>query len=206
MAFGNTPTIATHEPFRSFNEQRGIQFTPITGDPQAMMSTPAVQELLASGRDPLKMLRGFADLLDDVWPEYIATATAATADQDAILFAPLGFSVWHIAEARGVPTGMLALSPFGATREHLPPSVMAGRSLGSWLNRAGHALQHHMAWRLVASRINGWRSKDLGPPPLGWRGLLHELRHRGEPIIHGYSPAIVPRPGDWPDWYEVTGY
>ncbi len=198
--------MATHEPFRSFVEERGLRFVPIAGDPQEMIRTPRVQTLLASGRNPVAMLRGFADLLDDVWPEYVATTTAACQGQEAILYTALGFSVWHIGEAAGVPTGMLALAPFGPTRAHLPASVFAGRSFGRWLNRLGHAGQQRMAWQLVAGRIDRWRTEELGLPPLGRRGLLYELRRRAEPIIHGYSPAVAPRPADWPDWYQDTGW
>lgn len=26
------------------------------------------------------------------------------------------------------------------------------------------------------------------------------------PVFYGFSPAVVPRPADWPDGYQVTGY
>lgn len=67
-------------------------------------------------------------------------------------------------------------------------------------------MQQWLAWRLVAHHVDRWRTDDLGLESLGWRGLIRELERRREPIIHAYSPAIVPPPSDWPAWYPVTGW
>lgn len=205
-AAGHEPTVATHEPFRQFVEGRGLRFAPITGDPQALMTSPKVQTLLASGRNPLKMLRGFASVLDDIWPDYVATTTAACAGQDALVYTPLAFSAWHLGQAMSVPTGMLALQPFGTTRNHLPPAVLAGRSMGAWLNRLGHLAQQQVAWMLARRHIEPWRMSSLALPPLGRLGQVGVIERSGEPIIHAYSASVFPPASDWPDRYLVTGW
>lgn len=205
-AAGHEVTVATHDPFREFVEDRGLRFAPIAGDPQALMTSPKVQTLLASGRNPLKMLRGFASVLDDIWPEYVATTTAAGAGQDALVYTPLAFSAWHLGQAMNVPTGMLALQPFGTTRDHLPPAMLAGRSMGAWLNRLGHVAQQQVAWMLARRHIEPWRTKSLALPPLGRLGQVGVIERSGEPIIHAYSPSVFPPASDWPDRYPVTGW
>ena len=203
---GHEPTVATHEAFRSVVEERGLAFAPITGDPRGMIRSPQVQSLLAAGRNPVRMLRGFANLLHEAWDDYAETTVAACVDQEAIVYTALGFAGWHIGEALDIPTGMLALQPFGSTAEHLPVSVLAGRSLGAWPNRAGHALQQAVGWRLVGRLVDRWRAEALAVPRLGWRGSGPELKRRREPIIHAYSPTVVPPPSDWPAWYPTTGW
>src|SRR5690606_8094044 len=45
---------------------------------------------------------------------------------------------------------------------------------------------------------------DLDDWPLG--GPWSVLERRGSPVVYGFSPAVVPRPHDWPDTHEITGY
>jgi UDP:flavonoid glycosyltransferase YjiC (YdhE family) len=49
--------------------------------------------------------------------------------------------------------------------------------------------------------------RRLGLPPDAAETVWEQwLGYRGWPICLGYSTAVVPRPADWPDSAEVTGY
>lgn len=99
----------------------------------------------------------------------------------------------------------LQLQPMTPTRE-FPPSLVAARSLGRLGNRAaGRAAAATMALGLAgpAREIR----RELGLPPRSAReALLGQPDARRWPVFHGFSPAVVPRPADWPDSYQVTGY
>ena len=32
------------------------------------------------------------------------------------------------------------------------------------------------------------------------------MMERQTPVLHGFSPLVVPKPWDWPDWNHLTGY
>jgi UDP:flavonoid glycosyltransferase YjiC (YdhE family) len=48
--------------------------------------------------------------------------------------------------------------------------------------------------------------KTLGLPATTVRALREQRAMRRWPLLHGFSPVVVPRPADWPDAVEVAGY
>jgi len=113
------------------------------------------------------------------------------------------FGGYRIAEYLGLPSIGLALQPAHPTSQFPPPGLMT-RSLGGWGNRA-------LASALM---IAGAGALDRSSKPLwaqeGMPGSIRELYRRQEatrwPFFYGFSPAVVPRPPDWREGIEVTGY
>jgi sterol 3beta-glucosyltransferase len=55
--------------------------------------------------------------------------------------------------------------------------------------------------------INEFRREELGLPPRGRFASEERLPDgRSIPILHAYSPAVVPIPPDWPPHVTATGY
>ena len=48
--------------------------------------------------------------------------------------------------------------------------------------------------------------RELGLPKTSARTLRRHRTRTGWPILHGYSPNVVPRPADWRPGLHVTGY
>jgi len=83
--------------------------------------------------------------------------------------------------------------------------LVGARSLGRLGNRAaGTAAAAALALGLAgpARQIR----RELGLPPRSAREAVLGQPDTGRPVFHGFSPAVVPRPPDWPDSYQVTGY
>jgi UDP:flavonoid glycosyltransferase YjiC (YdhE family) len=111
---------------------------------------------------------------------------------------------YHIAEGLGLPSMGLALQPVYPTGE-FPPSIVAARSLGRWGNRAAGKALVVMGLPALAGPVQELRA-DLGLPQLGTRAMFRRVDAEHWPVFHGFSPAVVPRPADWRDGLEVTGY
>jgi UDP:flavonoid glycosyltransferase YjiC (YdhE family) len=107
-----------------------------------------------------------------------------------------------VAEGFGIPNMGLYLAPGVPTSEFPPPgwatteqgsaagNLAAGREL---LARSGFLYADVL--RRVRARLDLPAPTVEAPgPPENW------------PICHGYSPAVVPRPADWPATVQVTGY
>jgi len=198
-AAGHEVTLAAHEPFRSSVGAAGLGFEPLAGD---------LRETLANalgGRGPRALARqfrlarplvaglgdGIVDAVRSGRPEVLLLST---------MVAPLGYQV---AEAFGVRRAGVFLQPVHPTRE-FGPVLMGGRSLGPVGNRlAGRAAIRGIE-PLYAGPIRRLRER-LGLP----RKALATLRREQEPAaptFHGFSPAVLPRPADWPAPLRVTGF
>jgi UDP:flavonoid glycosyltransferase YjiC (YdhE family) len=78
--------------------------------------------------------------------------------------------------------------------------------LGPAWNRLSHEVAGQLFWAADRPYINRWRVQELGLPPLPWLRGYRWTRRARIPLLFGYSPAVLPRPGDWPPWFHVTGY
>ncbi|MFF5288236.1 glycosyltransferase [Paractinoplanes globisporus] len=196
---GHAVTLATHEPFRAAVERAGLEFAPLPGDLRATLAHAL------GGMGPRALGRQFrlARPLIASLGQGIAAAAAAVRP-DAMLLstmvAPLGYQV---AEAYGIRRAGVFLQPVQPTRE-FGSVLLGGRSLGPVGNRVAGRVASRGIQPLYAGPIRELR-RELGLPAVP----LAELRQRQElrePTFHGFSPAIVPRPEDWPPQLEVTGY
>jgi UDP:flavonoid glycosyltransferase YjiC (YdhE family) len=131
-------------------------------------------------------------------------AAAHAVRPDAMLLstlvAPLGYQV---AEALSVPCAGVFPQPIQATRD-FGPVLVGGRSFGALGNLALGHLMAAAARPLYARAIHDLRH-SLRLPPSSLRTLQRAQLSR-HPTFHGFSPAVVPRPADWPASMSVTGY
>jgi UDP:flavonoid glycosyltransferase YjiC (YdhE family) len=141
----------------------------------------------------------FAAFLDELG-DGVTAAVAAGTDIVLTAFGPAPLSR-VVAEGFGVPSLGVYLAPGVPTRAFPPPggpateqpspadNLAAGRELLARTN----SLYDDVLRRLRARLDLPGTARTPGPPD-DW------------PICHGYSPAVVPRPPDWPAAVHVTGY
>jgi UDP:flavonoid glycosyltransferase YjiC (YdhE family) len=79
------------------------------------------------------------------------------------------------------------------------------RNLGGPLNRLTHVVFDTVLWLPVRRVVNKWRKEQLRLPPLG-TNYPRQYRQQQAPILYGFSPHVVPKPADWGDHVQVTGY
>ncbi|MFI6152724.1 glycosyltransferase [Kitasatospora sp. NPDC051170] len=197
---GHQVAVATHATFAESVRSAGLEFRPLPVDPRAELASDEGRRLLKAGTGPgvivqlLRMGRRFMPALG----EGIVEATALGADLLLTSSAtdPLGQVA---AEASGIPSLGLHLQPLSPTRE-FAPAVTGARSLGALGNLlAGYAVQAGTD-QLFAPAVRELRRR-LGLPGVGVAGA-----RRGHPVLHGFSPTVVPRPADWHPRLDVAGY
>jgi hypothetical protein len=74
------------------------------------------------------------------------------------------------------------------------------------VSRLTYLVGEQVFWLVFRTGVNEARREVLGLPPLPLRAPFPEARRRGAPALYGYSPTVLPKPSDWPDWVRVTGY
>lgn len=194
---GHQVALAAHGLFAELVRECGLEYRPLPGDPVELARERMAAPSPEAGRSV------FAAFLDRLGDGVIAAAAAGT-DMLLTAFGPAPLSRL-VAEGFGIPSVGAYLAPAVPTQEFPPPgwpgtgdlgpagNLAAGREL---LGRAGslHAeILPRLRAQLGLPAATTSVPADAGPPN-GW------------PICHGFSPAVLPRPADWPAEVRVTGY
>lgn len=195
---GHEVTLVTHERFEPLVAGSGVGFHPLPVDPRAELESERGRGLHHSASGPGKLLRAVR-LARAVVGELTDDLLAAAHSADALLAAaPLAPLAHTIAEGLSLPSLGLHLQPIAATREFAPP-MLGGGSWGALANRlAGHGVELAVD-RVFAPVLPSVRAR-LGLPAKGPRSC------RRGPVLHGFSPLMVPRPRDWRPGLDITGY
>src|SRR5690349_14764262 len=58
----------------------------------------------------------------------------------------------------------------------------------------------------MRSIINEFRKETLGLPPLHMRQAIRVMMEQFVPHTYCWSPSLVPKPADWPEHIDVSGF
>ncbi|WP_370115710.1 glycosyltransferase [Streptacidiphilus sp. MAP12-33] len=201
---GHEVTLVTHQRFAGLAAEAGLGFHGLPVDPRAELESAAGRGLHRSKSGAGKLARMIA--LARAHVAELADAMVAPARQADVLLlsavlAPLG----HVlAEGLGLPSLGVYLQPLAPTGEFVAP-VTGTRSLGPAGNRlSGRAV--NAALDLIFVESARTLRRRLGLPPGGVRATRHAFERRRWPVLHGFSPLVVPRPRDWRAGLEICGY
>ncbi|MFI6166280.1 glycosyltransferase [Nocardia sp. NPDC051052] len=124
---------------------------------------------------------------------------------DVLLLSPFAELVGHpLAEARDIPSIGVRLQPLSTTAA-FPPSLLGAWSAGAVLNRGAGWFATAMFDRMYSKIVAGFRDQ-LGLPAVPQRTLRRRRTDAEWPILHGFSPSVLPRPADWRTGLDVVGY
>src|SRR3954447_19359338 len=190
---GHQVALAAHDRFAGLVRGCGLEHRTLPGDPVELVRARTAAPSPEAARSV------FAAFLDELGDGVMSAAAAGT---DILLTAfgpaPLGRLV---ADGFGIASLGVYLAPGVPTREFPPPgwpvtgqpspaeNIAAGREL---LARTGSVYADVL--RRLRTRLGLPAAGQAQGPPDDW------------PICHGFSPAVVPRPADWPANVHVTGY
>jgi sterol 3beta-glucosyltransferase len=202
-AAGHSVTITSNDEYESLVVGCGLEFRPLPGT-HGMFDDPRWIQDLGGPASAAKLIRLLAEHVRTLNKAILAVARQDAPDVLA-LSGPATVAGYHVAEGLGLPGMDLLLQP-GHTTAEFPPSFVTGRSFGRFGNRAaGMAMTTALALAMAgpAREIR----RELGLPRRGLReALTGEPDGSRWPVCYGFSPAVVPRPADWPDRCQVTGY
>ncbi len=190
--------VATHDTFSDHVDRAGLSHRTIAGNPDEIVRTAMGIRWQDSGTNPILMAKRLRDLARPILDRYLADTQQAVADADAVIFSALGVAAYHVAELHGIPAIGAFLAPMTRTREFGNPMV---RFLP---NALSHTAFEQTMWQFIRRDMNQWRA-DMGLAPFPWNGPYRRIVEEEMPILYGFSPTLVPRPADWPDFLEVTG-
>ncbi|KAI4743690.1 UDP-Glycosyltransferase/glycogen phosphorylase [Aureobasidium sp. EXF-12298] len=212
---GHRVRLATHDVFRDFVTGCNLEFYPIGGDPNELMSymvknpglIPSMKSMQAG--EITKKRAMVREMLEGCWDSCIQPdqVTGAPFVADAIIANPPSFAHVHCAQALCIPVHLMFTMPWTATKNFPHPlaNIKDNKAEPSMVNRLSYAMVEWMTWQGLADVVNGWRETlDLEPVPTTEGPFLAYTQNI--PTTYCWSGALVPKPLDWGQHIDVCGF
>jgi sterol 3beta-glucosyltransferase len=193
---GHRVRLATHAAFEGLVEGAGLEFAELPGDPQAALSSPAGQAMLAT-RNPAALPGRMRRLIGPGLAESAVPAERACADADVVIASSLAMLGTTAAEVAGARLVFAHFQPATPTGAFAAASAPVARDLPGPLNLLPWSVAERVLWRAVRP-VLAQRRRELGLPPLPAAPPSRWSRPRRAPTLNAYSAAVAPVPPDWP--------
>lgn len=209
QAAGHNVRLATHATYEELISSQGLDFAPLAGTPKEWHQREEGLAVHESGRNTIQLVRRSARLFRPLVADLLTDSWHACLGAEAIIYSPLGVGASDIAEKLGIPCYAAPLQPNFKTRAFPSPYVQLDLPSGGIYNLLTYTFVRHvkqLAWQSIQQQIDQWRQEILHLPPRSSTGPDRGQSNQRIPFLYGYSPTVVPKPSDWPDWLHVTGY
>jgi sterol 3beta-glucosyltransferase len=202
---GYTVTLSAPLNFAPSADQYSLNFHPIQADFQQLIQGEAGQNMIASGKNPLRAMREGQRVMRDVTWQMVNDVWEACAASDLIIN-HVGLSVvsCSVAEKRAIPFVNVALQPYLPTGDYPHPMWPLKVNLGSRYNRLTGQLVNRVTWQIFGGATNRLRTESLNLPPLSFKTYRRAMD--GSMMLNAYSSNVVPHSADWPSNVHTTGY
>lgn len=127
---------------------------------------------------------------------------------DAIIANPPSFAHVHCAQALGVPVHLMFTMPWSPTKAFPHPlaNMQTEESDPQTANFMSYRIVDVMTWQGLGDVINLWRKKTLGLDAVANMVAPRLAEILQVPFTYCWSPALVPKPSDWPSYIDVCGF
>ncbi|KAF7291557.1 Glycosyltransferase family 1 protein [Mycena chlorophos] len=196
MKEGHTVTIVTHDEYKPWVESFGIMHKQAGGDPGALMKLSVENKMFSPEffKESLQNFRPWLDqLLIDSWE--------SCQGADVLLESPSAMAGIHIAEALNIPYFRTFTMPWTKTAE-FPHAFLSPPVESPTFNAASYVLFNSVMWAATSGQINRWRKNTLQIPATD----ASHMDVSKVAFVYNFSAAVVPKPLDWGDVINVSGY
>ena len=201
MEDGHSVKLAAPFRFKNFVEEHGIDFVPLSGDPEDLS-----RRMNNAGHNFAKLLRELTNhaiaIGADVWRQ----TEIACRDADLILHTfTQAVGAHTLAREKDIPDIHIQTFPMFTPTDDYPNVTLPDLRL-RWLNRLTHTLSAKITWwtsQIGFERIR--RRAGFPKRKLYWPFEDDPFRPR-TPILCAWSPSVLPTSNDWPPRVHVTGY
>jgi sterol 3beta-glucosyltransferase len=211
---GHRVRLAARDSFQEFVTSHGLEFASLGKEPGRQEADSFLVALSSLARVAGSFVPGRKA---PIWPDQlpwlndlVERSWRACEDADAVVSGILFFWVQSFAERLNVPWFIGLLQPCTPTRAFpnlfltaMFPSIT---NLGSSLNMLTHRVVERLFYAVSLRLINLARRDVLKMPPLPNAKPIAQFYNERAVVMCAYSPTLSPRPTDWPQSHQVTGY
>jgi sterol 3beta-glucosyltransferase len=208
---GYAVRLVTHAAFETLAREYAIPFFPLEEDVQDFFQPAHVSKVLDAGENALLFTYRLARFTDPLVTLYMQRCWEACQDADVIIVTFLSLLIgYSTAERLNKPLVATFLQPTLLPTKFLPE---VAPHLPQWPPLLANLLNYHsrlmagtIFWRLFTPAVNRARQHVFHLPPLPRRSLLASLPRVVDLLLYAYSPLVVPRPPDWEETTQITGF
>ena len=204
---GHQAILLADPEFAGLAAEAGVEFLPLAGGSVRDLFTN--QKIAKPNRNGfnvwgvMQVLAKHMGRYTDSWGRQLRKAAS---DADVVVASGLTFFIGlAVAEALGIPAVAASLQPVVPTRD-FPPAIIRAPGMPRMVYPALHRAVSAAVWFLTARSVQRLRHSPLGLPKWPWYGPARQLLRERMPLLIAVSPAVVPRPRDWPDFVHLTGF
>lgn len=203
---GHEVRLATHGDLAGLVREAGLEFRPLPGSARHLFESPEVIASLRRGPSRRRLARGLpahtAEQAAEVGELLRSYVDAAVEGVDLVVASVANRESFLVREP-DVPWCLVSWYPDTPTG-HLPAMGAPDLPLGTPYRRLTHRFSRRAQWRTMRPVVEAGRARrglaPLGPTPPFTR------QDAGRPLFYLHSPAVVPRPPDWPADVHLAGY
>jgi UDP:flavonoid glycosyltransferase YjiC (YdhE family) len=188
--------------FGAWVQARGLPFTPLSVNIQAMIS-----DLQLSGDNPLKAMQLMKSTMGPAMKDTGAEVAAVVRAGDVLLMSEGAHALLHgVVDQLQLRVIHIALQPTAPSREMalINPLRLPERfPLRGVYNRLTTSVYRRTTWSSFGAQGNTLRAA-LGLKPLAYADFSARLDTL--PSLMLFSAHVVPRPADWPAHHRITGF
>ena len=208
---GHDVCIASHADFEADIRSRGMAFHPLTGNAARFFSGPAATVLRDRTRNARDFVGFFDNYLDLFFQKLLAGCWEASQNADVILCWSWLVGIGPaLAERLQIPVFQVASYPVDFPTAAFP-NPFHGELSASAMHDDSTPEENLASWQQFAETAlvgyatrQQWRQETLGLSARSWQAEVELTQQM--PHLFGYSPAVLPKPADWPERAYVTGY
>jgi sterol 3beta-glucosyltransferase len=203
--------FATHRSFADLVLAGGLEHAVLAGDSAKFFGGVGGIALREKLQQPGAAASFVESLLGPFVRRFLAECVEISRDADAILYWPPSLVGPPLSERLGIPCFAVATYPLPHCRTRAFPNPWhPDAQAPGGVGRSGAANERSWAageslWsRFFHREVARWRCEQLGLAELSPDQERRRIRRL--PHLLGFSPAVLPRPLDWPASMAVTGY
>jgi sterol 3beta-glucosyltransferase len=203
-AAGHDVMISTTARFRGLVEGAALGFHALPGDPSDASDVIPTNISPWRPRHHINALYAAVDAL--VGQTDPALLREGWADRDFIIFSSSTTFAHVIAAQLGAGSAMVVMTPGVSTGAFAHPLMAPGLGLGAHGNLASWLIGERLQRQTFKEPLKPRSRRPWRLPPLALSTRRAGATWPPFPIIHAYSPAVVPQPPDWPAHVATTGW
>ncbi|KAJ3037692.1 hypothetical protein HDV00_001414 [Rhizophlyctis rosea] len=212
---GHRVRIATHETFRKWVRGHKVEFYPLGGDPAELMAfmvengglIPSAASI-ARG-DVGRKRKVIAEILQTTWKSCVEPddETGEPFAADLIIANPPSFGHIHCAEKLGIPLHMSFTMPWSPTGSFPHPltNIDHSQSVRKRLNFYSYGVVEYLTWMGLGDLVNDFR-RSLGLRSMTNQQGTEAIIDLKVPYTYCWSPSLIPKPIDWHEHIDITGF